>query len=70
MHETFSFQGKATVLHTLSIVILPDTCNSASLVLHGEVRASRGLVLAADEVRNLLVLGLLEGRLVVLRSLA
>jgi hypothetical protein len=46
-----------------------------SLVAHlfvgnGEVAASSGLVLATDEVRDLLVLGLLDGVLVVLRTLA
>jgi hypothetical protein len=37
---------------------------------NGEVAASGGLVLATDEVRDLLVLGLLNGVLVVLRTLA
>ena len=70
MHKTLSFQGKTTARHTLSMIFLPDTWNRASLVRHREVRAGRVLVLAANEVRDLLVLGLLEGRLVVLRSLA
>jgi hypothetical protein len=39
------------------------------LVLDGDVGASGGLPLLADEVGDLLVLGLLNGGLVVLRAL-
>lgn len=39
-------------------------------VRNGEVLASLALVLATDEVRDLLVLGLLDGALVVLLALA
>ena len=39
-------------------------------VRNGEVLASLALVLATDEVGNLLVLGLLDGALVVLLALA
>ncbi len=40
------------------------------LILDWNVAASRTLVLAADEVGNLLVLGLLDSRLIVLSALA
>lgn len=43
---------------------------SSLLVFDGEIRASRVLVLSTDKVANLLVLGLLDGRLVVLGALA
>ena len=37
---------------------------------HGKLLARVALVLAADKIRNLLVLGLLDGALIVLRPLA
>lgn len=40
------------------------------LVLDGDILASGVLVLAADEIADLLVFGLLSGALVVLRTLA
>ena len=49
----------------------PHLSPIASLfVRNGEVLASLALVLATDEVRDLLVLGLLDGALVVLLALA
>ena len=53
------------------MALCPYFSTIASLfVRNGEVLASLALVLATDEVRNLLVLGLLDGALVVLLSLA
>jgi hypothetical protein len=49
----------------------PQFPRSSNLfVRNGEFLASLALVLATDEVRNLLVLGLLDGALVVLLALA
>ena len=49
----------------------PPLSSIANLfVRNGEVLASLALVLATDEVRDLLVLGLLDGALVVLLALA
>ena len=49
----------------------PQCPRSANLfVRNGEVLASLALVLATNEVRDLLVLGLLDGALVVLLALA
>ena len=49
----------------------PHLSSIANLfVRNGEVLASLALVLATDEVRDLLVLGLLDGALVVLLALA
>lgn len=49
----------------------PRSSTIASLfVRNGEVLASLALVLATDEVRNLLILSLLDGALVVLLALA
>lgn len=48
----------------------PHSSTIANLfVRNGEVLASLTLVLATDEVRDLLVLGLLDGALIVLRAL-
>ena len=52
----------ATCAHSHAIASL--------FVRNGEVLASLALVLVTDEVRDLLVLGLLDGALVVLLALA
>jgi len=54
--------------HTGLVSTLVTRCSL--FIRNGEVLASLALVLATDEVRDLLVLGLLDGTLVVLRTLA
>jgi hypothetical protein len=50
--------------------IIHSLVERSLLVLDGDIRPSSSLVLPTDEVRDLLVLGLLNGRLVVLLALA
>ena len=68
LSSVFPFQS-TTEKKSKIIIAQSLSSKSSLLILDRHIRAGRTLVLAADKVRNLLVLGLLDGRLVVLWAL-
>lgn len=62
--------GVDRILLVILVVVIALLLELGLLVLDGDVRAGGALPLLADEVGDLLVLGLLDGGFVVLRALA